>query len=43
MQGGATLQFSYSMNFAHLGEISNFADVGSWSAKAIKKLQRFVM
>ena len=41
MQGGATLQFSLiPMNFAHLGEISNFADVGSWSAKAIKEASK---
>lgn len=41
MQGGATLQFSLiPMNFAHLGETSNFADVGSWSAKAIKEASK---
>ncbi|RPG44038.1 MAG: 3-phosphoserine/phosphohydroxythreonine transaminase [Gammaproteobacteria bacterium TMED112] len=38
MQGGATLQFSLiPLNFAHLGKTGNFADVGSWSAKAIKE------
>ena len=41
MQGGATLQFSLiPMNFAHLGDVSNFADVGSWSAKAIKEASK---
>jgi len=38
MQGGATLQFSLiPMNFAYLGSSANFAEVGSWSAKAIKE------
>ena len=41
MQGGATLQFSLiPMNFAHLGETANFAEIGSWSSKAIKEASK---
>jgi phosphoserine aminotransferase len=41
MQGGATLQFSLiPMNFAHLGKTANFAEIGSWSSKAIKEASK---
>ena len=41
MQGGATLQFSLiPMNFSHLGETANFAEIGSWSSKAIKEASK---
>ena len=41
MQGGATLQFSLiPMNFSHLGEVANFAEIGSWSAKAVKEASK---
>ncbi len=41
MQGGATLQFSLiPMNFSHLGEVANFAEIGSWSVKAVKEASK---
>ena len=41
MQGGATLQFSLiPMNFSHLGATANFAEIGSWSSKAIKEASK---
>lgn len=41
MQGGATLQFSLiPMNFSYLGDTANFAEIGSWSAKAVKEASK---
>ena len=38
LQGGATLQFSMiPLNFSYLGKVANFAEIGSWSSKAIKE------
>ena len=38
LQGGATLQFSMiPLNFSYLGKVANFAEIGSWSLKAIKE------
>ena len=44
MQGGATLQFSLiPMNFSHLGDTANFAEIGSWSSKAIKEASKVAL
>ena len=41
LQGGATLQFSMiPLNFSHLGDIANYAEIGSWSSKAIKEASK---
>ena len=41
LQGGATLQFSMiPLNFKHLGATASYAEVGSWSAKAIKEASK---
>ncbi len=41
LQGGATLQFSMiPLNFSHLGGIANYAEIGSWSSKAIKEASK---
>ena len=41
LQGGATLQFSMiPLNFSYLGNVANYAEVGSWSSKAIKEASK---
>ena len=41
LQGGATLQFSMiPLNFSYLGDIANYAEIGSWSSKAIKEASK---
>ena len=41
LQGGATLQFSMiPLNFSHLGNVANYAEIGSWSSKAIKEAKK---
>ena len=41
LQGGATLQFSMiPLNFSYLGNVANYAEIGSWSSKAIKEASK---
>ena len=41
LQGGATLQFSMiPLNFSYLGNVANYAEVVSWSSKAIKEASK---